>query len=191
MDSDDFSFFSRNEPLHLLLHALSLSDEEDDFLRNLVLTEEMFPWFNIDPLTFFNGNDSRWRATRFSSLWFCFCLRSACKIFCTQFRAYSSSWSSGISVSLLFKFITNLIHEKFCSRSECCLCSKTLILISTPCLPCKLPVVTSSTGPILVFPWIDPFFCDVDSSLGKVFSRQATAFVLNNTQKSLHPYKIH
>ena len=31
------------------------------------------------------GNDSRWRASRFSSLWFCFCLRSACKIFCTQF----------------------------------------------------------------------------------------------------------
>ena len=37
-----------------------------------------------------------------------------------------SSWSSGISVSLLFKFITNLFDpEKFWPKGESCLCSKT------------------------------------------------------------------
>ena len=38
-------------------------------------------------------------------------------------------------------------------------------------------VATSNTGPILVFPGIHPFGCDVESSLGRVYSRQAT--VLN------------
>ena len=49
-----------------------------------------------------------------------------------------------------------------------------LILISTPYLPCSQQVVTSTTGPILVFPLIQPFGSDVSSSLGKVYSRQAT-----------------
>ena len=32
---------------------------------------------------------------------------------------------------------TYLFHEKFWSRSECCLLFKDQILISTPCLPCR------------------------------------------------------
>ena len=32
-----------------------------------------------------------------------------------------------------------------------------------------------NADPILVFPWIHPFGCDAFSSLGRVFSRQATA----------------
>ena len=38
-------------------------------------------------------------------------------------------------------------------------------------------VVTSNTGPILVFPRIKPYGSDEFSSLGKVYSRQATEFV--------------
>ena len=49
-----------------------------------------------------------------------------------------------------------------------------IILISTPNLPCRQQVVTSNTGPILVFPRIQPFGSDDFSSLGKVYSRQAT-----------------
>ena len=49
------------------------------------------------------------------------------------------------------------------------------ILISTPCLPYKQLVVTSSTGPIWVFPWIHPLGCEDPSSLGKMYSRQAFA----------------
>ena len=52
-----------------------------------------------------------------------------------------------------------------------------IILISTPYLPCRQQVVTSNTGPILVFPLIQPFGSDVSSSLGKVYSRQATESV--------------
>ena len=48
------------------------------------------------------------------------------------------------------------------------------ILISTPYLPCRQQVVTSLTGPTLVFPRIQPFFSVKLSSLGKVYSRQAT-----------------
>ena len=44
-------------------------------------------------------------------------------------------------------------------------------------LPCRQQVVTSSTGPILVFPRIQPFGSDKLSSLGKVYSRQATESV--------------
>ena len=52
-----------------------------------------------------------------------------------------------------------------------------IILISTPYLPCRQQVVTSNTGPILVFPLIQPFGSDESSSLGKVYSRQATESV--------------
>ena len=34
MDSEDFHLFSRNEPLHLLLDVLSVSDEEDESLSS-------------------------------------------------------------------------------------------------------------------------------------------------------------
>ena len=51
------------------------------------------------------------------------------------------------------------------------------ILISTPYLPCRQQVVTSNAGPILVFPLFQPSGSDVFSSLGKVYSRQATASV--------------
>ena len=45
---------------------------------------------------------------------FAFAFDRHAKSFASSFNAYSSSWTSGISVSLLFKFITNLlIHEKF------------------------------------------------------------------------------
>ena len=62
-----------------------------------------------------------------------------------------------------------------------------------------------NTGPILVFPLIQPFGCDASSSLGRVYSRQATALIVwefrsvfrheilsnfNNIHKILRPYKI-
>ena len=44
-------------------------------------------------------------------------------------------------------------------------------------LTCRQQVVTSNTGPILVFPLIQPCGSDDSSSLGKVYSRQATESV--------------
>ena len=53
-----------------------------------------------------------------------------------------------------------------------------LILIPTPYLPCRQQVVTANMGPILVFPRIQPFGSEESSSLGKVYSRQATESVI-------------
>ena len=50
-------------------------------------------------------------------------------------------------------------------------------LIYTPYLPCRQQVETSNTGPILAFARIQPFGSEKFSSLGKVFSRQATESV--------------
>ena len=70
---------------------------------------------------------------------------------------------------------TYLIDEKFLLRSEYYLWSQTKeILISIPCVPCKQQVANSNTVPILVFLLIHPFGCDASSSLGEVYSRQAT-----------------
>ena len=99
------------------------------------------------------------------------------KSFAFSFNAYSSSWSSGISVSLLFKFITNLFDPWEILTQEWVLSlSKDQILISTPYLPCQKLVTTSNTGPTLVFPWIQPIGCEASSSLGRVYSRQANAW---------------
>ena len=125
--------------------------------------------------------------------------------FASNLNAYSSSWTSGISCSMLFKFVTNLFKPGEILTQEWVLSLFTdEILISTPYLPCKQQVATSTTGTILVFPWIHPFGCDASSSLGRVYSRQATAWNCENSSVSfvlkycpflqhsqiMHPYKI-
>ena len=74
MDCEDFLSFSRNEPLRPLLDAFVVNEEEETLLRNFKFGERIFPWFNDNPIPSFNGNDSWRRASKFSSLWFCFCL---------------------------------------------------------------------------------------------------------------------
>ena len=56
------------------------------------------------------------------------------------------------------------------------------IRISIPYLKCWKLVVTSNTSPIFIVPWIHPFGWEAWSSLGKVYSRQATEL---NCLKSL------
>ena len=63
---------------------------------------------------------------------------------------------------------SNCISEVSCSLLSCSL-FKDSIPIPTPYFPCGQQVVTSNTGPILVFPRMQ--------SLGKVYSRQATESV--------------
>ena len=100
------------------------------------------------------------------------------KSLASNFNAYSLNWTSEVSCSLLFKFVTKLLEpwEILTQEWELSLFID-IILISTPYLPCKQQVATSNTGPILVFPRIHPFGCDAPSSLGRVYSRQATASV--------------
>ena len=69
------------------------------------------------------------------------------KPFASSFDAYSSSWTSGISCSLLFKFITNLFDPWEILTQEWVLSLlKDIILISTPYSPCKQQVATSNTA---------------------------------------------
>ena len=72
-----------NRSIFFSMHLLRMTKKMNYFLRNIVLGERTFPWFNVNPIPF-HGNDSWWRASRFSSLWFYFCLWLACKIFCIQ-----------------------------------------------------------------------------------------------------------
>ena len=60
IDSEDFPSFSRNAPLRLLLDSLAVNDEEDKLLSSIprIRRERIFPWFNIDPIPSFNGNNS-------------------------------------------------------------------------------------------------------------------------------------
>ena len=105
-----------------------------------------------------------------------------------DFNAQSSNCISEVSCSLsscslLFKFVTNLFKpwELQTHAWEWSLFTDS-ILISTPYFPCRQQVVTSKTGPILVFPRMQPFGSEKLSSLGKVYSRQAAESV--NCEKS-------
>ena len=75
------------------------------------------------------------------------------KSFASNFKAYSLNWTSEVSCSLLFKFVTKLLEPWEILTQEWVLSLfKDQILISTPYLSCKQQVATSNTGPILVFP---------------------------------------
>ena len=66
------------------------------------------------------------------------------KSFASSSNAWSSTWSSGISVSLVFKSITNLFDPwKILTQEWVLSLLKDVILISTPCLPWKKLFVTS------------------------------------------------
>ena len=51
-----------------------------------------------------------------------------------------------------------LIHEKILTHESVLSLLKDIVLISTPCLQYRQLVVTSSTSPIFVFPWIHPLW---------------------------------
>ena len=114
---------------------------------------------------------------------------------------YSSSWSSGISVSLLFKSITKLIWSMRNSDPG-------VSIVSAQRLNSDLNSVLTVQATSCTFQHGVQFLCfsgsilqgcDVESSLGRVYSRQATVLncvkspvsfvmkwlsILHNTQKS-------
>ena len=134
------------------MHMLWMTKKIHHSLRYFIIGERKFPWFNISPIPFPNGDYSWWGAGRFSSLWLCFWpLIGMQNISHPVFNAYSSRSTSGISVSLLFKFITNVFDPWEILTQEWVLSLfKDQILISTPYLPCKQLVASSNTGPIFV-----------------------------------------
>ena len=106
-------------------------------LRYFKIGERIFPWLNISPSPSPIRDYSWWRAGKFSSWWFCFCLWLACKSLASNINSNSSNWTSEVSCSLLFK-LTHLWEpwEILTQEWELSLFMG-MILISTPCLPCK------------------------------------------------------
>ena len=113
--------------------------------------ERRISWFNINPLSSIHRNDARWIINRFSPLRFCLCLWSGCKnlqlwrLFFKQiFRTFCV-----VVVWIDHKFSWSMRNSD--PRLKLSLL-RDQILISTPCLPYRQLVVTSSTGPISCFP---------------------------------------
>ena len=150
-----------NYSIFFSMHMLWMTKKIRYFYRYLIIGERIFPWFNVIqfflPIRTILGEES----TDSLLCGFAFSFDRHAKSFASRFNAYSQSWSSGISVSLLFKFITNLFDPWEIMIQEWVLSLfQDLILISTPYLLCKQLVATSNMCPILVFPWIYPFGCD-------------------------------
>ena len=157
-----------------------MTKKMNQFLRHCITGGWFFSWFNIGPKSFHNRYRLLEESARSRLCGFALAFDRHAKSLASNFSAYSSSCTSEISCSLFFKFVTNLFESMrdFWPKSENCLCSqKYIFLISTPYLPCNQQVAISNTGSILVFPWIHPLGCDASSSLGRVYSRQATASV--------------
>ena len=51
-----------NRSVFLWMHLLWVTKKINYFLRYLVFGEGTFPWFNVDPIPSFNGNDSWWNS---------------------------------------------------------------------------------------------------------------------------------
>ena len=119
---------------------------------------EYFSWFNIGPSFFPMGTVLGEEPAGSLLCGFALAFDRHAKSFASNFNAYSSSWTSGISCSLLFKFITNLFDpwENLTHEWELSVFVD-IILISTPYLPCKQQVATFQHGPNFGVP-SDPTF---------------------------------
>ena len=102
-----FSSPEMNRSILFSMYLLRMTKKMNYFLRNFVLRERMFPWFNINPLPFIHRNDARWIINRFSSLRFCFYLWLAHKLFCIQM------WRLFLELILRNFCVVVRIHHKF------------------------------------------------------------------------------
>ena len=134
----NFLICSRNEPLHLFLVVLSVSDEEDELLSSKLRTQrENVSLVQYRSNSFSQWNDSRWRASKFSSLWFCFCLWSTHKIFRIQlWRIFFELifWHFCVIVQIHHELIWTM---RILTQEWVLSLLKNIILTWTPCLPCK------------------------------------------------------
>ena len=132
-----------NRSILFPLYLLRMTKKMDYFLPNFVRRErEWFPGsISIQFLAFIGMilGEFAFDSDRYP------------KSFTFSCYACSWGWSSGTSVSLLCESITNEFDPWEIWTQEWVLSLlRDQILISTPCLPYKQLVVTSSTGPIFV-----------------------------------------
>ena len=155
--SEDNPLISRIQSLHLLLEVNDHDEEECSVVLTLGKR-----WTN---------NLLAQYQSKFFPRWVQFLLMSRQEyvfvVFASAFdrlaNANTSIFVSEVSCSLSsyslsIKSVTNLFKpwEIMTHEWELSLCTDS-ILIATPYLPCRQLVVTSNTGPILVFPRIQPF----------------------------------
>ena len=116
--------------------------------------------------------------------WFCFSLGSACKRKYFRFqRKIFELHLRGFLLVVVVLFVDQVRDQLVQSvrnsdrRVRIVFVYRLNYIFHTPYLPCRKLVVTSNTGPILVFPPIQPFGSDDFSSLGKLYSRHVTGSV--------------
>ena len=138
-----FSFFysPKNEPLRPLLILLFENDEEEDRLLSSKFRTQRE---RMSPVQYRSNSFFQWERFLVKSqqgsllCGFAFAFDRHAKCLAFNFNAFSSSWSSGISVSLLFKFIRNLFDPwEILTQEWVMSLFKDQILISTPYLPCS------------------------------------------------------
>ena len=102
MDSEDFPLFSRNAPLHLLLDVLAENVEADELLCSILRTQrENVSLVQYQSKSLFSKGTIPDEEPAGSLLCgFAFVFDRHTKSFAFSCNAYSSSQSSGISVSL-------------------------------------------------------------------------------------------
>ena len=73
----EFNSVEFNCSICFSLYCLIMSKKTDHFLREIVRSESLFWWLNVNPSSFVHWYGSCC-INRFSLLWFCFCLWSGC-----------------------------------------------------------------------------------------------------------------
>ena len=166
-----------NRSVIFSLYFLRMSKKMDYFLRNLVS-------ISIHFLSFFGMMLGE--STGSLLCGFAFVFDRLAKSFTFSCDACSSDRFSELFV-LLFQSITHLFDPWEILTQDWVLSSlRDQILISTPCLPYRQLVVTSSTGPIFVFPWIHPFGCDDPSQ-----NCSSVSLSWNTVQSQQHVQILH
>ena len=72
-----FSSVELNCSIFFSLYCLLVSKKTDHFLREIVRSESLFWWLNVNPSSFVYRKKS-WCINKFSLSWLCFCLWSGC-----------------------------------------------------------------------------------------------------------------
>ena len=128
--------------------------------------ERVILWFSVNRIPFFH----RWMTSKFSSLWFCFCLWSACKILHLQLWRLFFNGSSKTSWSLLVESITNLLEIWEILTQDWVVFTQRADSNVNSVFTTQWTGATSSRSPNLC-----PFGFDDPSLLGRVYSRQVFA----------------
>ena len=134
-----------------------MTKKMNQFLRHCIIGDWIFPGSTSVQVLFPIGTVLDEEPASSLLCGFAFAFDRHAKSFASNFSAYSSSWTSGISCSLLFNSSqTCLIHEKFWPRSENCLFSQTYFWSQ---------LRTYHASNRLQFPTRAQFWCSLGSTL--------------------------